>query len=1281
SLGNRPGANDATCVRPAGTPAVGAAPAGRPPAAAPPAPPPRVGHNDVIREEGRGGMGIVYQAWDPRLARTVAIKVLTGAYDPDDPRVLRFQREARTTATVKHARIVQIHEIGESDGRLYIVMDFIAGRTLHAELAEGKNDLRTTIRRLQQVAEALAYAHGLGVVHRDIKPENILIDESGQPIVTDFGLAKNLGEASRLTESGTVVGTPAYMAPEQAQGSPDGVGPAADIYALGAILYEVLARRPVFDGASVMATLYQVVHEEVTPPSRVDAAVPRDLEAICLRCLEKEPARRYPDAAALAQDLEHYLAGLPISARRASVLGRWTARLRRSPMVAALTAVSGLLLIIIAGLAWSAWTRGAGLDLACSPPDLALRLDDRPLPLDRGAASVELAPGAHRLAARAPGYEPWEATVDLARGERRSRRIDLVQSTGALSVRRAPATAAVTVHQGGGERRLLDPLAAEAILAAGPWRLRAVAPGYFPYETTAAVPARGRVAVPVVLDPLVNWEFSAAESIYATPQLRDYDGDGLPDVWMASRDLKGRVLSGLDGRVLAEWPTPRRADSSLASADLDGDGAEEVIFGGDDGMIRAWSLRRGAELWSVPAGGVVLASPLLVDLDADGVLDVVMGSLGERVTAVSGRTGRVVWTAQIGQVAGTACALRVAGGVGGGGGGGPPDVVVATHQAGVFRLRGGDGQVVWRAPLKSGCYPSPALADLDGDGVPEALVAADDGTILALRTESGAVLWRGRVDGPVHASPVVADLDGRAGAVAIVPTMAGEIRVLEGKSGRELRRVACGEMIGGSPALADLNGDGVLDVVVSTEKAGSGRVLAWSGATWEPLFEWAAGTPVVASPVVGDLNGDGRLEIVACTYGKQVVCLEAGPPARAWSCPVGAVETAPLGGSLLLVDGAAGVARAIDPRAGAVAWESPALPGDVLAACGRAGAIGGGGAGAVAYVATRRGIARLAEGGAGRGGAGEAPGYDFREIPDLAEVLAVPGPDGASRLLAARAREVCLLDGAAGGGVLWTLSSAAAGMVLAPRALAVGEDLDGDGLRDLVVHLDNEVRLVSQRDGKALWATRCDQWLPEVRWVAGAAAAGGGGAGGGGGAAAGVDRSEPWVVCGGARKTVMALSGRTGAVRWERMVPTTVPSVTPIPDQTGDGVAEVLVGRTQGGALALSGADGSVLWSAGVAFQLSVVGVERDAAGGKTTLLTWHADSGVVLFLDAATGRVTWRQRFPPGGKVFRGADERTLLVSHPAGLTYPLATERVAAALPWPRFRHDVENSGTGGR
>ncbi|HEX6884765.1 MAG TPA: protein kinase [Planctomycetota bacterium] len=307
---------------------------------------------------GRGGMGVVYRARHLKLGRDVALKMLlAGAYA--GPRELtRFLEEARAAANLCHPNIVQVFDVGELEGRPYFTMELLAGGTL-AELLGGRpQPAAWAAEHLALLARAVEFAHRSGVVHRDLKPSNVLLARDGTPKIADFGLARRLGEGS-TTATGGALGTPSYMAPEQVRGLAQASGPAVDVYALGAILYEMLTGRPPFRSDSALATQVQVLTADPVPPARLVARVPRDLETICLQCLHKDPARRYATATALAEDLARFRRGEPITARPVGALGRAARWVRRNPSRAALVVTALALVTLAASAGAREWTLAA----------------------------------------------------------------------------------------------------------------------------------------------------------------------------------------------------------------------------------------------------------------------------------------------------------------------------------------------------------------------------------------------------------------------------------------------------------------------------------------------------------------------------------------------------------------------------------------------------------------------------------------------------------------------------------------------------------------------------------------------------------------------------------------------------------------------------------------------------------------------------------------------------------------------------------------------------------
>ncbi len=273
------------------------------------------GDYELLEELGRGGMGVVYRARQRSLGRIVALKKLLRSELAAAADVARFRAEPEAAARLEHPHIVPIYAVGEHGGQPYFTMPLVEGTTLARRLADGPLPPREAAALLAPIARAVEFAHRAGVLHRDLKPSNILIDRQGRPRVGDFGLAKRIDLEAGLTLSGVIVGTPSYMAPEQATGRPEKVGPAGDVYGLGAILYQMLTGRPPFLAATPLDTLLLVREQDPIPPRLLNPKVDRVLELIALKCLQKPPDLRYRSAAALADDLEAYLAGEPTSIR------------------------------------------------------------------------------------------------------------------------------------------------------------------------------------------------------------------------------------------------------------------------------------------------------------------------------------------------------------------------------------------------------------------------------------------------------------------------------------------------------------------------------------------------------------------------------------------------------------------------------------------------------------------------------------------------------------------------------------------------------------------------------------------------------------------------------------------------------------------------------------------------------------------------------------------------------------------------------------------------------
>src|SRR6266481_5103852 len=313
-----------------------------------------LGDYELLEEIGRGGQGVVFRARQKSLNRTVALKVFSLGQWASKAHVKRFRREAESAASLEHPGIVPIHEVGERDGSCYFSMQFIEGGQLDEVVRREPMPIRRAAELIAKVARTVQYAHERGILHRDIKPGNILLDANGEPHLTDFGLARLVEHGSTVTGSLEVMGTPSYMAPEQAVGNNAAVSRATDVYGLGAVLYELLTGHPPFAGATTYETIHLLLDSEPRQPRLWNRKIDRDLSAVCLKCLEKNPRYRYSSALELAEDLERWLWHEPIRAKRSGFFTHARKWVQRNPTIAALITLS---IVLAAGLGVMTWDR------------------------------------------------------------------------------------------------------------------------------------------------------------------------------------------------------------------------------------------------------------------------------------------------------------------------------------------------------------------------------------------------------------------------------------------------------------------------------------------------------------------------------------------------------------------------------------------------------------------------------------------------------------------------------------------------------------------------------------------------------------------------------------------------------------------------------------------------------------------------------------------------------------------------------------------------------------
>jgi hypothetical protein len=814
-------------------------------------------------------MGVVYRARHRELKRTVALKVMIAGEDASTEAIQRFHREAEAVAKLgHHPHIVPVYEFGQEGNRHFFALHYVEGQSLDRKIKAGEITPRRAATIAKKVALALHHAHENGVLHRDVKPQNILLTQAGEPQVTDFGLARVVESEAQVTRSGFTLGTPQYMPPEQAAGDHPHIDARSDVYSLGAALYEMATGQPPFQGATTLHVLKKVLFDEPVPPRRLNPAIGRDLETICLKALEKGRRKRYATAREMGEDLERYLKGEPIHARPRGFAESMVRRARRHKMTSAV-----VLFLVLAAAAVAAWgvfesvKPGRLLLKIHAPGEPAFAIDGKEVtaarsPEGEGVWSLgplKLAPGEHRFTATLEGFEPFLREFRVQAGSTLELDLKMERCTGFVTILSDPENCELLLSGEEGDRILMTPLNRHP-LPTGSYRVSVRKKNHFEAKFPLEI-RRGETQFPrkIHLERIHGWSCplpGSPQGYGGECRVMDVDGDGADDLFVFWRNSALTCISGMWGRVLwsrnGTW-----ARGQWTIGDFNGDGRTEILLleRGGDGKSNIVCLAgsTGRERWRLPLEISVARDwydrrgPFLADkpmqFDGDGADDFLC-QVGGRLIAYSGRTRKPLWDMESREGG-----FPISGAPGAG-------MIFLLGYASVTAVDPGKGEILWTAKLPASISENGFLSpgDVDGDAVPD-LIGWGENKLFLLSGGEKEVIWEVKL-GPEESWDFF------------------ESRWGFWRSSR--RRFDFDAQVQVTvKVVPDRDGDGSRDVLVHN-RAHKNILTCLSGSSGTKIWDSVLPGPVQAVGECVDTDGDGTFELPVSLGGNRLALLEEG---------------------------------------------------------------------------------------------------------------------------------------------------------------------------------------------------------------------------------------------------------------------------------------------------------------------------------------------------------------------------------------------------------------------
>lgn len=876
----------------------------------------QIGKYRIMREIGRGGMGVVYEARDDELGRTVALKTLLAGIDIDPVELERFQREGRISASMNHPGIVTVYEVGTYKDIYYFTMDYIDGLSLWEYVQKNRPSLKRIALLLRDVVEALAYAHSKNIIHRDIKPANILLDGAGHPHLTDFGLARDTKESASITVSGIAFGTPSYMPPEQAMGKYRNVDRRSDIYSLGAVLYHLLTGRPPFHGASIAETLAAVVEQEPVFPRKLVKGLPKDIETICLKCLEKVPRRRYPNARSLAADLDRFAKGKAIQARPTSIFYRVYKHVNRNKAISALSAFSVIAVSILTYIFFLApgsltvVTR-AKIGGKYKVVQAKFKIDDREI---AGAlAKYAVAGGTHSVTVTADEYETQEFPIKISPGKEIKVEKELRHKKGRVTIESSVTGVQVSFSHRDTQENI-DAVAPfyRYELDTGAYDVVFHKTNYFSQQRRLTVAEKSLSSLNVKLEPMLlwtksiskeadisgiyladldcdgelelicskfsgtvsslslqryekNWEIEQKFPKRAFPlSFNDMNRDGIPDIIVAHTEC----FVILDGKTHEEiYTVPSWWGHAYAIADANGDGYDDCILFTNHFGIQCHDPRSKKVLWIIPGRLVEHCKPVLCKPYH------LLHAQGGEMYAIDIRTGQIAWRRRYAPE-GAPVNIRL---------GrfphtGKPALVWYVREHGLFCMDLETRGMCWKTSFPAAADQDTAIFDVNADGREEVLISLDK--LYCLDLQSGKISWEYDFESETLSSSLwTGDLEGDGSIEVVVAKPTDAVYILNGGNGT-LAGKFCLDTEIASPVAFDTDGDGMREILFAAAR--HVHCIRHCADKKTRVFDERLLLSPVA-PAAADVNGDNYKDFIIGDSLGRVHCIDGADYQVIWN--------------------------------------------------------------------------------------------------------------------------------------------------------------------------------------------------------------------------------------------------------------------------------------------------------------------------------------------------------------------------------------------------------------